>query len=246
MTIGFQLGYREQDYGLLLDNNATIGCGFVTKGLVDVTGSFTSMYPRCGGAVARWRQEAQRFHPKVVLVEMGWWDSMDHLWNSQDVHLGQAAYDRDVLSGIVSLASTLGRGGVPVVFLTVPWMNPPPWPNGSAPPAASPLRHQEINSLLRQAMHELAAHANLFDLAPYVTPDGFFQADVGGEICRSSDGVHFYYGGSLSTFVPTTCGDSLRTGLFPYLRRLLDSSNGDRSAETTMVASPRSVDPEPP
>lgn len=65
-----------------------------------------------------------------------------------------------------------------------------------------------------------------FDLSPYVTPLGHFQADVGGSICRETDGVHFYVGPSLSDIVPTYCGERVQAALFTVLRRLVTGAHG--------------------
>lgn len=221
LTLGLQLGHLDQNYGVLLYLKTILGCGFDDRGLIDSDGSFTAENAQaCAASFATWSQEMSQIHPQVVLVEMGWWDSMDHLWNGQDVHLGQPAYDQYLEGRMVALGRELGAGGAHVVFLTIPWMDPPPLPNGSEPPAASASRHDEINHLLAEAVARLGPSAHVFDIAPYVTPSGEFQADVGGSICRESDGVHFYFGPSHITTTPTYCGEELQAALLPYLARL--------------------------
>jgi peptidoglycan/LPS O-acetylase OafA/YrhL len=225
LTIGLQLGFNEQDYGILLSNEATVGCGFDTKGLIDSDGSFGPIYAPCSTAFDTWRRQAEQFHPDAIVVEMGWWDSMDHQWSAHDVHLGEVAYDDDLVNRMLTLAKMLSIGNAPVVFLTVPWMDPSPFPDGSPPPAASTSRHDEINSLLHQAVGRSAGKAELFDVSPYLTPSGQFQADVGGSICRSSDGIHLYYGHNAYQSVRTYCGQKLQAALLPYLRELVSSKH---------------------
>ena len=106
---------------------------------------------------------------------MGWWDSFDRSWNGHHEHLGQRPYDRYLLDRMVELATMVGHGGTPVVYLTVPWIDPAPLPNGEGPPAATPSRHREVNSLLARAVQVLHGKAHLFDIAPYVTPARAFS-----------------------------------------------------------------------
>jgi hypothetical protein len=101
-------------------------------------------------------------------------------------------------------------------------MDPPPYADGSEPPAASASRHNEINRLLAAAISKISPAARSFDISPYVTPNGSFQSEVGGSICRESDGVHFYFGSSIYAFLPTYCGEDLRAAFLPFVRRLVD------------------------
>jgi peptidoglycan/LPS O-acetylase OafA/YrhL len=220
LTLDLQMGYLEPNYGVLLEDAAELGCGFVTRGLINADGSFGPTYSPCDDAFTTWQRDADQFHPQVVVVEMGWWDSMDRLWNGHVVHLGQPAYDNYLLSRMITLGKDLTPPGTHVVFLTVPWMDPPPFPDGSAPPAASAARHDEINRLLAEAVSRLGPGARLFDIGPYVTPSGHFQFDVGGSVCRTSDGIHFYYGTNGEKVVPTRCGLNLQAALLPFLRRV--------------------------
>jgi hypothetical protein len=103
-------------------------------------------------------------------------------------------------------------------------MDPAPFPNGQAQPAASPARHREINALLAEAAATSHGQVHYFDLGPYVTPSHHYQADVGGGICRRSDGIHFYDGPSLYDIVPTYCAERVQAALLPYVRRLVKAA----------------------
>ncbi|MDA8037774.1 MAG: acyltransferase family protein [Actinomycetota bacterium] len=226
LTLGFELGIDEERYGVLLADRGAVGCGFVSRGQVDAFGTFTAQDTTCPGQLDRWRSDARLFGPQAVVVEMGWWDSMDHLWNGRVVHIGQPAFDSYFLDRVRTLVGAVAPRGQPVVLLSVPWMSPAPWPNGELPPGASPARHREINALLAKAAASSHGQVDFFDLSPYVTPLGRFQADVGGSICRESDGIHFYVGSSLSHIVPTYCGERVQAALFTTLRRLVASARG--------------------
>jgi peptidoglycan/LPS O-acetylase OafA/YrhL len=220
LTLGFQIAYREQSYGILLDDQAILGCGFGTKGQVAFDGTLVGMYSPCVAEDKTWTQAVQQFRPQVVVVEMGWWDQSERYWDGKDVHLGDPDYDSYVESRIETIDRELGSRGAPVVLLTVPDMDPPPLANGDPQADASTARHDEINSLLAEAAKAAPGRVHLFDLAPYVNPSGTFSFDVDGSICRNSDGVHFYDGPSLADFQPTACGAAVQAALFPLVRRL--------------------------
>jgi peptidoglycan/LPS O-acetylase OafA/YrhL len=221
LTLGLELGLNEQRFGTLLAIRGELGCSFVTRGPIEVDGTFRAENKACVTQFASWRRDSVIFRPDAVVVEMGWWDSTDQLWGTRVVHLGQPAFDRYLLERVRLLVRDVAPDGQPVVLLSVPWTNPPAWPNGEEPPAASPRRHAEIDALLAEAAARSGGQVHFFDLGPYVTPNGRFQADVWGGICRSSDGIHFYDGPSVYDVIPTYCTEKVQAALFPYLRYLV-------------------------
>ena len=222
-SLGFQLALNEESYGVVLANDTTLGCGFIQTGEVGAAGSWSDMDPPCYSADQTWIDDAKSFRPQVVIIEMGWWDSMDHLLNGEDVYLGEPSFDTYLMGLMDSLVDAVDRHGAKVVFLSVPWMLPPPWPNGEENPAALSYRHGLINALLRRAAAARPGKAYFFDIGPEVTPAGHFQPDVGGSICRTSDGIHFYWGNNVFKVPQTVCGARLQGALLPYLRSLVPS-----------------------
>ena len=106
--------------------------------------------------------------------------------------------------GLVQLLH--GATAAPIFLLSVPWMDSPAWPNGQTDPGASAADHTEINSLLATAA-ESAPSVHFIDVSKYLTPSGQFEANVGGQPCRDSDGVHLDY----HTY--THCGAALAGGV---------------------------------
>jgi hypothetical protein len=222
-SLGFQLALNEESYGVLLQNDGLLGCGYVETGEVGAAGSFSDMSSECYSGFQTWAEDAAKFHPQVVVVEMGWWDSMDHLIDGEDVALGEPWFDSYLVGRIDALVDAVDSGGAKVVLLSVPWMLPPPWPNGEEEPAALPPRHELINAMLRRAVAARPGVASYFDIGPEVTPADHFEADVGGSICRTSDGIHFYWGTDVAKVPQTDCGARLQAALLPYLRSLVPS-----------------------
>ncbi len=221
LTLGMQVGFSDNRYGVYVDDDAQLGCGFVTNGERDVDGTgYGGIYPVCLHVVQLWRRAELEVHPGVVVVEMGYWDEAQWLQGGRRVHLGEAGFDAEVREQMVAFVRALSLPRVPIVLLSVPWVRPPPWPDGSSSPQASAARHDLINSLLASVATQFAGRVHYFDIAPYVTPGNEFQPVVAGGQCRTSDGIHFYVG-SGDALTQTRCGARVQTALLPYVRGLI-------------------------
>lgn len=211
LTIGYGLGAGEERYSAEVFDEAIIGCGFGIRGETDAYGSFGSPYPACLDAFGTWKAEKAAVHPGVVVVEMGYWDCFDHLWDGQVVHVGEPAYDRYVTARMDLLIRYLGGAGTKIVLLSVPPVAPAPLADGSTPPSASPVRRAFLNSLLAKVAAAHPDTVRLVDLDPYVAPGGVYAAAIGGQPCRWADGIHF----------TTYCGERLRAPVFSATDELL-------------------------
>jgi hypothetical protein len=218
VTMGPQLAINEEDWGTLVKSDAILGCGFVTGYDINFAGPFAPMNPSCDNEAAIWASDVRSFGPQAIVVEMGWWDSVPHMINGKVSFLTQPKYDSLVEKRILGLIHSLRTvSAAPIYFLSVPWMQPPALPNEPTPPDASAAFHREINSLIHSATRT-SATTYFVDISPYITPAGHFQADVDGGICRSSDGVHLYYGPNPLHLVHTQCGKALQRGLLSMIR----------------------------
>jgi hypothetical protein len=147
---------------------------------------------------------------------------MNWRWGASDyVHIGNAAFDAELKGRMEQFVRELSAGGRQVVFLTVPWVNPLPWPNGQVEPQATAVRHVLINQMIERVAREFPKIAHVFDISPYVTPAGTYQADVGGSICRMSDGIHLFMGSNPYVPSQTYCGAHLQAALLSYVRELI-------------------------
>ena len=189
-TLGMGFMESEQKYDIELANGAILGCAFNNKGDLNSRGNWEHQYPGCPNALNQWRRDEQRLHAQAVVVELGWRDEFDFRWNGHVVHIGQAGFDGYVRQRINQYIRTLGRSGVPILFLSVPWGDPAPMPDGSPQPAASAARHTEINKMLAAAVAENPGHVQLLDINKTIAPDDRYQASINGNLCRF-DGVHF-------------------------------------------------------
>ena len=106
------------------------------------------------------------------------------------VHLGQPAFDAYVQKQIDRFVQIMGAGGRKILFLSIPYVDPPNLPDGSPAPQASPARHTLINSMLEQAARRHPSTVSVLDIDQTVSPGNHYNAKVNGQLCRF-DGVHF-------------------------------------------------------
>jgi peptidoglycan/LPS O-acetylase OafA/YrhL len=240
VTLGVQLTLDAARYGVYFANEAHLGCSFTPPRApggrsgpggsgaaspgwqVIAAGVPTTENPSCLGLYPRWRAYERELHAEAVVVEMGYWDTADWLEHGRVVHIGEPAFDRTLHDRMVALVRTLGSQRVPVIFLTVPVVDPPPLPNGSPEPQASPARNREINAMFAALARQYPGEVHVYDISPWVTPGGRFSTYVDGSVCRDSDGVHFAgSGSSFADFYQTACGERLQAAFLPWLRRLV-------------------------
>jgi peptidoglycan/LPS O-acetylase OafA/YrhL len=188
LGVGFMEG--EERYGLELANAAILGCAFNDRGDLNLRGTWEVQPPGCRTALARWSEEERSFHADAVIVELGYRDEFDWRWNGRVVRMGQPVFDSYVRQRIDRYVQVLGHGRVPILFLSVPWANPAPLPNGSPAPAASAARHTVINSMLSSAAAANPGLVQVLDIDKPVGAEGHYESRVNGKLCRF-DGVHF-------------------------------------------------------
>ena len=193
-SLAFTLGVpwlgNEERYGVELADAALLGCAFTTQGELDVDGTWEAQSEGCPTAAEHWAAEASAMHAQEVVVELGYRDTLDWKIDGKVVHLGQPAFDASVQKQIDRFVQIMGADGRKILFLSIPYVDPPNLPNGSPAPAASPARHALINSMLEQAARRHPSTVSVLDIDQTVSPGNHYDAKVNGQLCRF-DGVHF-------------------------------------------------------
>jgi len=216
-TLAFGLSANQAHYGVVVADDAQIGCSFGVKGLGDWAGTgFAVQYAPCITQFETWRQQEESWHPQALVVLMGYWDCFDREWDGQDVHIGEPVFDSYLFDRMVQFVREDGAGGIPIVLLTVPFVDPAPFANGSPPPSASPERHALINEMLAKLAARFPTQVHLVDTDTYVSPGNHFASDVNGHLCRWSDGIHFQ----------KYCGELVASHVLPLVRRLVAARGG--------------------
>jgi len=193
-SLAFSLGLgamiEEDHYGVELANAAILGCSFHTSGQINVSGTWQSLPSACPTALSQWQHDERVFKPQAVIVELGYRDQFDWRVHGKIAHLGQTAFDASVKASIERYVQALGGGKTPILFLSIPYSEPRPQPDGSPSPAASRVRHAAINSLLQAAANRDPAHVKLLKIDSVVSPGNRYRRRVNGNLCRF-DGIHF-------------------------------------------------------
>ncbi|MGC9960321.1 MAG: acyltransferase family protein [Acidimicrobiales bacterium] len=218
LTLAFGLGSDQQHYGVLLSDDAAIGCSFGVRGLGQWGPglAFSAQFTPCRNQFATWRAEEKAVHPQALVVLMGYWDCFNWQWGGHEVHIGQPAFDSYLFSRMELFVRTEGAGGIPVVVLTVPYVDPAPFADGSPAPASSAQRHGLINGMLARLAAAFPRQVHLVDLDSYVSPGNHFDATVDGHLCRYSDGIHF----------APYCGAIVGAHVLPLIRQLVEARGG--------------------
>jgi peptidoglycan/LPS O-acetylase OafA/YrhL len=193
-SLAFTLGVpwlgNEERYGVQLANAALLGCAFTTQGKLDVDGTWEAQSTGCATEAQDWAKEASAMNAQMVVVELGYRDQLDWKIDGHVVHLGQPAFDAYVQNQINRFVTLMGAGGRKLLFLSIPYTNPPNEPDGSPAPAADPARHALINSMLEAAARRHPSTVSVLDIDQTVSPGDHYNAKVNGQLCRF-DGVHF-------------------------------------------------------
>jgi hypothetical protein len=214
-TLGLPMMDDEDRYGLQVANGALLGCAFATRGQLNVNGTWEDPPAGCSTALSQWARDAKAMQAQEVVVELGYRDEFDWRWNGKVVHLGQPEFDAYMQRQIDRYVQVLTRGGVKVMFLTVPYTHPPDQADGAPAPAASLTRHAAINALLRDAAQRRPDSVSVLDIDRTLSPDGHYDARVKGQLCRF-DGIH----------VSVYCAKLLEPSVLGEARKRLAGSAG--------------------
>jgi hypothetical protein len=189
-TLGVPILGNEDAYGIELGDAGSLGCAFTTQGELNLNGTWVSQSEGCPTELARWVREERALRAQAVVVELGYRDEFDWRIHGHVMHLGQPTFDAHVQRQITWFVRALGRRGVKILFLSVPFTHPPDRPDGSPGPAASATRHALINSMLERAARRDRANVRVLDIDRTVSPGRHYNSKVNGQVCRF-DGVHF-------------------------------------------------------
>jgi peptidoglycan/LPS O-acetylase OafA/YrhL len=209
-TIGLPMLEDEQNYGAEVAVGAILGCAFATRGELSVNGVWQSPDTGCPSALATWAAEARSVNADEVVIELGYRDEFDWRWNGRVVHLGDPAFDAYVQAQIDDYVRVLGAGGRRVLFLTVPYTDPPAQRDGAPAPAASRTRHSLINAMIAKAAATDPGRASVLDIDRTISPQDRYTSTVNGRLCRF-DGIH----------ISLYCASLLETRILPAARRLI-------------------------
>jgi hypothetical protein len=131
-----------------------------------------------------------KFHPDVVLVLSGRWETYDRYVNGRKTSLGKPDLDRLLAANFDRALDLFAGLGARVAMVTTPCVASGELPDGSDDPANDPARAARYNELLRAAVARKPENAQVVDLNALLCPGGRYTPTIGGQPVRASDGIH--------------------------------------------------------
>lgn len=212
LTLGIDMVEHQQQADLVIKDDGLLGCGIAMGDEVRVHGQ---IYPVAGpgpkgtGAAGTcrpdpgphgetwpvyWAQQIASFHPDVVVLVAGRWETVDRTTPSGQwtniLHPAYAAYIERMLQLAVSVATA---GGAHMVIETSPCFDTGEQPDGRPWPSDAPARVDEYNRLVKAVAAEHPRTVTVQHLHALVCPGGHFEASEDGIPIREDDGIHFTF-----------------------------------------------------
>jgi peptidoglycan/LPS O-acetylase OafA/YrhL len=189
LTVGFWMTPYASQYGVVLRGRALNGCGLVTSNPFNLHGTPTYPLAPCSQWPEIWGSDVVKLRPQVVLLVVGWWETMDRFYQGQWQHLGEPSFNAYERSRLEEAVSVLGQSGAQVAIATAPYFDSGEQPDGKPWDEDSPTRVNILNSMIVQVA---AQHHNVsvVRLHQYLDPDGRYADRINGQVMRFPDGVH--------------------------------------------------------
>jgi peptidoglycan/LPS O-acetylase OafA/YrhL len=211
LTLAIGLSDHSQAWGVNVDNAAILGCDLDPDSTVNIQGTIGKAAQGCADWRHTWAAAIQRSNPDVVAIELGRWEVSDRLVNGKWTRIGAKPWD-DLLGHLLDEAITVAsRRGAKVVLFTLPYIQQTTeQPNGQPWDINQPVRTDQYNAVLRQAVARHPGVASIIDLNRLLDPGGHYTSYVDGVRVRNGDNEHPSIAG----------GELLRPVILPQLLAL--------------------------
>jgi len=212
LTLGIGLAEQEHRADLDIRDDGLLGCGVAIGNEVRLHGQVDPVAgpgPDGTGAAgtcrldpgphgllwpAYWQQQIAAFHPDLVVLLAGRWETVTRTSPSGQwtniLHPAYAAYIERALQLAVAVGTAQGAH---MVLETSPCFDTGEQPDGLPWREDDPARVDAYNRLVRQVAADHPATVTVQHLHALVCPGGRFTPTEDGVPLRTSDGVHFTY-----------------------------------------------------
>jgi peptidoglycan/LPS O-acetylase OafA/YrhL len=202
LTLGLGLADSQvaRTYGVLVSDQAMLGCGVAVSVNVREHGETVGTAPGCRSGVPaslQWPAHLQAavdsFHPDVVLVVAGRFEVLDRQaagtgpWENI-TQPADAAYVGHQLGLAVRIGSSRGAA---VELASAPCFSSGEQPSGAAWPEDSARRVAAYNQLVAATVAAHPGPASLLDLGGVLCPQGKYHQTIDGVTVRAPDGIHY-------------------------------------------------------
>lgn len=149
---------------------------------------------RCKEWHKTWRLDVEAFHPDVVVMLFGGWDSGDLIVNDRTLETGSPEWVAYFLSGLEKQMDVLTSQGAKLVLVTFPYSRPAQYallPDASEREQDDYRRVTELNKRYRQFAEQHPDKVTLVNLNGFASPEGKFTDLVIKGVKMREDGRHF-------------------------------------------------------
>jgi peptidoglycan/LPS O-acetylase OafA/YrhL len=187
---GYNLAYYAARYGIIIGGRAQSGCGIATTEPYNAHGTIQDSLAPCKEEPALWQTAVDTLHPQVVAVIVGWWETMDRMYQGRWQHLGDPAFDAYEASKFEQAVSILSSRGAHVALMTAPYFDTGEQPDGQPWDEDSPQRVNILNRIIKSVAARHPGVVSVIPLGKILSPDGHFTWKINGQTVRLSDGIH--------------------------------------------------------
>jgi hypothetical protein len=173
---------EENNPPYAIDDGAAAGCGY-TDGAPTIPWSSPGSVYISPGACAWWSLQLQwvvsRFHPDVTVIQTGYWEVQERMYNGAYTTLANPAYASFIEQNLAEAVQIAHSDGGAVILSTSPYFD------DGTPNALVNDYNQIVQSVAAQY-----PYVSIDDLYTVLDPGGAYSSVVDGIVARGSDGVH--------------------------------------------------------
>jgi lysophospholipase L1-like esterase len=166
-----------------VDNGAAAGCGY-TDGAPTIPWSNPGSVYLSSGACTLWASQLQwvtsRFHPDVTVIQTGYWETQDRMFDGAYTTLANPAYAAFIQDNLAEAVQIAHSDGGDVILSTSPYF-------ADGTPATLV---NDYNEIVHSVADEYSSYVSIDDLYTVLDPGGSYSSVVNGVLARGSDGVH--------------------------------------------------------
>ena len=167
-----------------VDDGAEAGCGYTNGAPMIPWGHPPSDVFLSQPACALWYEQLQwtaaRFHPDVTVIQTGYWEAQDRLFDGTYSTLADADYSAYIESNLEQAVQIAHSDGGAVIISTSPYFDDGT-PNDLV---------DAYNRIVESVAAQDPAYVSIDDVYSVLDPDSQFATTVDGIAARSADGVH--------------------------------------------------------
>jgi len=190
LTVAIGMSPYAHRYGVDLGGSSHTGCGVAVALPVNDHGVVGDPFPNCPMWPQWWREDVRRYHPQVIGLIIGWWETADRIYQGRWQHLGDPAFDAYETSQLERAVTILSAGGARVALFTAPYFDTGEQPDGRRWDQDLPKRVDRLNEIIVKVAKEFPGSVRVIPLNEYLDPGRHFTWAIDGHVVRLPDGVH--------------------------------------------------------